>query len=179
MSWCTVYYDDSRSSCREYVEIFEGYEGVLCKPASEYVEYSLIYEENSVVGFVFESDKDNVPYCIRHIFWRIIMSKKGQYFLAVTGGNRELTAIRCAVEDMEVRGYEVSNVYSKYMFEKYRMELELCVGKIVADMENGEAQFRIYAQAVRGMSRKELRKMLRSELKEYKEHKKYRKKLGM
>ena len=174
MNWCTVYYDDTKSSCREYAKLFGQYEGILCKPASEYIGYPLIYEENSAVGFVFESDKDNVPYAVRHIIWRIIMSKKGQYFLAVTGGDRELTAIRCAVEDLEVRGYEVSNVYSKYMFEKYHMELGISAEKIVSDLENGEEQFRIYAKAAQGMSKKELRKMLRNELKEYKKHKKHR-----
>ena len=171
MEKCTIYYDDTKLTCREYADILSDYDQIFCKPASEYINSPLIYEENSLVGFLFESNKENVPYAIRHIIWRIIMDKKGTYFLAVTGGNRELKAIRCAVEELEVRGYDVSNIYSKYMFEKYHMDIETSAAKIVADLENGEAQYRIYKQMAAKLEKKELRRMLRKELKEYKKYK--------
>lgn len=167
MEKCTIYYDDSKSSCRAAAEALSCYEEVTCKKTSEFARQTFIYEGSSNVGFIFESDKEKVPYAIKHIIWRIVMNKGGYVFVVVTGGAREFEALKTVNDELSQRGYQISNLYSKYIFEKNHLDSKEMITKIIQDMEKQEAKYPLFRQKISGMTKKELRKVLKSGYKEF------------
>lgn len=172
MRLVTVYYDDEKGSCRQYIEAFSAYEGVICKKASEFQNQAIIFEDNDNVGFVFESTKEKIPASVRHVIERLVMNKQGRCFIAVIGGSREMIAIREANTELSRRGYKVKNVYSQYLFEKFHLNTTEAVKKIVDDVENEKNNLESYRERAQEHTTKQMRKFLRRELREYKKYKK-------
>lgn len=176
MENCTIYYEDTKHSCQLIAEKLSGYEGITCKKASEFTRQTFIFEGNSNVGFIFESDKEKVPYAMKHIIWRIVMDKANYVFVVVTGGAREFEALKCVNDELSQRGYGISNLYSKYIFEKNHLDTKEVIHKILQDMETQEAKYPAFREKINGMSKKELRKVLKSGYQEFRCYKRKNKK---
>ena len=91
--------------------------------------------------------------------------------IMVTGGQRELAAIRSAQDDMEKRGYHVAHIYIRYILEKYKLREENAVQWIMTDMETGQSGKDLREKYL-NMPKKELRKSLRRERKAYRKYQK-------
>ena len=94
--------------------------------------------------------------------------------ILITGGSRELKAARAAVSDLDERGYHILNLYTRYVMEKNKITPEEAVEWILKDIET-EKPKRMkepVKEKYQGMSRRELRKELHRELKEYREYQK-------
>lgn len=168
----TIYYDDEKSICREYIEIFSEYEGITCKKVTDFGDTPIIFEDNDHVGFLFESTKEKIPSAVRHVIERLIMNKKGRCFVAVTGGRREMAALREANMELAKRGYQVKNVYSQYLFEKSHMDIIKAVEKMMEDAENELNNLELYKQRVEEHTNRQIRKYMRRELRAYKDYRK-------
>lgn len=174
-----IFYDDTKASCRKYAEIFAEYEEVECRKASDYGENQLVFAPDERIGLVFESENGKVPYVMSHVIWRLVAGKSHNHLLVVTGGAREFQAIRTAAKDMEERGYKVKNIYTRYLFEKYKITPDMAVNDIMCDLAAGDEnilQREKLESMTKNMSKRELRKSFRRELKEYR---KYKRKVSM
>lgn len=172
MQSVTVYYDDQKESCRRYAEIFAKYEYVECKKISEFVDRNIVFENSERVGFLFESDREKVPYIMKRVIQKIVMNKKGKYFVIVTGGSRELAAAKMAYNDLESRGYKAANIYSQYYFEKCRLNEEQAVKQTLDNIENTDGFGSAFAGEEVRMNSRQIRKILRKGLKDYKKYRK-------
>ena len=116
MEQISVYYDDRDSRCREYIRYLNQYDNVSCKKASLHGEKMFIYEPEDIVGFIFSSDDGEVPSEIIHIISRMIMNKRGKCFLIVTGGKKEMKALKSAVNHLlEKKNLSVQEGIEKIM----------------------------------------------------------------
>lgn len=174
MDSLTIYYDDNKLKCTKYAELFSKYDNVICKKASDFLNRSVIHEENENVGFLFESNMEKVPYAVSHIIWKLIMNKPGNCFVMVTGGSREISALRTARTDLERRGYHVNSIYLQYIFDKYHMDIQEAVEKMMSDFEMGYKNILHYKEKAKNFTSKQIKKKLRKELQSYKHY--YRKK---
>ena len=170
MQSVTVYYDDQKESCRKYAETFAEYEDVECKKISEYADRNIIFENSERVGFLFESDKEKVPYSMRRVMRKIVMNKKGNYFVIVTGGRRELAAAKMAYNDLENRGYKAANIYSQYYFEKCHLNAVQAVKQVLHNMERADGFGAAFAGEEVRMNSRQIRKILRKDLRNYKKY---------
>lgn len=71
---------------------------------------------------------------ISHIISRMIMNKRGKCFLIVTGGNKEMKALKSAVNHLEKRGYHVLRCCSPYLLEKKNLSVQEGIEKIMKDI---------------------------------------------
>lgn len=71
---------------------------------------------------------------ISHIICRMIMNKRGKCFLIVTGGNKEMKALKSAVNRLEKRGYHVLRCCSPYLLEKKNLSVQEGIEKIMKDI---------------------------------------------
>lgn len=175
MDQITVYYDGDKSKCREYAEFLSKIENVTCKNAADYTEEFMIQESNSVVGFIYESGKETIPYSIKHVIWRLIMNKNGKCFVIVLGGSKELLSLREAAEELETRGYTVVKGYTQYFFEKNKMKPEESAAWVLNEVENHQegsllSKGRELKEELKTSS--DLRKKLRKERKNYRMYRK-------
>lgn len=164
-----IFYDETKASCCRWISRFEGHDNVECRKASDYAEKRLIFATGAKIGLVFESENGKVPYAVSHIIWRMTADKKEEHMILVTGGRRELKAIRAAEADMEKRGYYIGNIYIRYMLDKYKVKEEEAVEWILNDMETGQAKDNVKKKYT-NMPRRELKKALRSEFREYRKY---------
>ena len=173
----TVYYDDSRQNCREAAERFSGYDGVICRKASDYRQQQIIFAQGERIGLVFDSQNGKLHFAISHIIWKIAASKSKTHMIFVTGGKRELRALQTAREEMEQRGYHVENVYARYFFERSRVAPDGAVEQIVREMT--EKRGNVPSVSGRRLAKKEVRRLLWTEKKLRKrlweEHRQYQK----
>lgn len=164
-----IFYDETKASCCRWISRFEGHDNVECRKASDYAEKRLIFATGAKIGLVFESENGKVPYAVSHIIWRMTADKKEEHMILVTGGRRELKAIQAAEADMEKRGYYVGNIYIRYMLDKYKVKEEEAVEWILNDMETGQAKDNVKKKYI-NMPRRELKKALRREFREYRKY---------
>lgn len=175
MKEITIYYDDTRLSCQTFAELFSKYENVQCKKASDFVDQNMIFTNREKVGFVFESQNGKVPYAVSHIMWKLVGDKTQPYMLCVTGGSREFNAVKTAHTDLKQRGYNVQYIYTKYVLvEKYKMGAEDAVKRMMSDMESGQGNIPI-KENYQDHSKKELRRHLYGELKNYRKYRRIEK----
>lgn len=173
MENCTIYYEDTNKRCRQYAEKFSAHPNIECRKISEYKEKTNIYEPNRAVGFIFYSGYGKLSYELKKIIWRIVIPEDAYLFLLVADGGREIDSLRNVAKELEERGYEVTNVYSEYFFDKYHITDR--PKKILDDMEKGESIWQREHEKVREMNRRELRHHLKENLKSYKSYKKRKK----
>lgn len=169
-----IFYDDRKNSCINCAEKFGQYENVECRKISDYQDQSLVYANGARVGLIFESENGKLPYGVSHIIWKIVADKNRNHMILITGGSRELKAARAAVSDLDERGYHILNLYTRYVMEKNKITPEEAVEWILKDIET-EKPKRMkewVKEKYQGMSRRELRKELHRELKEYREYQK-------
>lgn len=171
---CTIYYDDMNHSSVYFAEQLGEHPNIECKRASDYKDEKMIIESNRIVGFVFPSDNGSLPYNIKHLIWKIIMNKENDIFLVVSDGSRELKAVKSAIDTLSDRRYKVSNVYSKYVFEKYH--INNYVEKVLEDLNNNHSGYLKQLEESKKLSKKELRKYVRENMKDYKKYKKQKNK---
>lgn len=171
---CTIYYDDTNKSSTFFAEQLSGHPNIEMKKASDYKDENMIVVSNCMAGFIFPSENGEIPYNIKHIMWKMIMKKSNDIFLVVSDGSRELKAIKSAMDVLGARNYTISHVYSKYIFEK--LQVENPAEKVIEDLGNNESAFMSHQQATKGFSKRELRKYIREDMKEYKKYKKHHKK---
>ncbi|MCC2256005.1 hypothetical protein LKD70_16560 [Ruminococcus sp. CLA-AA-H200] len=166
-----IFYDDTKTACIRAAEKFGAHENTECRKASEYRDKTLVFAMDAKVGFIFEAENGRVPYVISHIIWRMSADKNREHMLMVTGGRRELKAIRTAEKDMEKRGYHVGSIYTRYILDKYKLTEDESVGLIIEDMITGKTRNE-FREKYSGMSRRELMKHFRNELKAYRKFQK-------
>ncbi|HJA68123.1 MAG TPA: hypothetical protein H9955_17740 [Candidatus Mediterraneibacter cottocaccae] len=166
-----IFYEDTKKSCCDGAARFAAQENVECRKISEYQDKKLIFSTGGRLGFLFESENGKVPYDVSHVIWRVVADKKGDHMIMVTGGQRELAAIRSAQDDMEKRGYHVAHIYIRYILEKYKLREENAVQWIMTDMETGQSGKDLREKYL-NMPKKELRKSLHRELKAYRKYQK-------
>jgi hypothetical protein len=166
-----IFYDDKKSSCRQYAEELMKYEDVICKKASEYQNKTVIFELDNHVGFLFESENGKIPKAITHVICSTVMGKKETPILIVTGGGREIKAIKSAKDTLNTRGYSIKNIYTKYVFDKYDYNVIAAVRQIMSDVENQKENL-LFKDKTRGLSSKQLKKHIRMEVKAYKSYRK-------
>lgn len=164
-----IFYDDTKQSCCDYVSEFEKYGNVDVRKASEHRDKSMIFATGASIGLVFESKNGKIPYEISHVIWRLIADKKESHMILVTGGSRELKVIQTAKNEMEQRGYQVKNVYSKYTLQKRKLEGAAAVEGILADLAEGREHI-FPRERFRHMTKKERRRHMRNELKAYRKY---------
>ncbi|MBO5461410.1 MAG: hypothetical protein J5983_06415, partial [Ruminococcus sp.] len=157
--------------CREYANYFEQYERVICKRISDYSDKILAFESEKNVGFVFSSTSKRLSDKVSQFLSHIIMDKKSRCFLMVTGGKRELGALKQAVHELESRGFRVGKCSSPYLLKKKETDVEKEIADIVKRIHMYDSDIRIsdieecYRQRIR--SSKPLRNRIRKETKKY------------
>lgn len=165
-----IFYEDTKQSCRKLVQELEQYENIECRKASDYKEQFMIFARNCRVGLVFESNEGKIPDVISHIIWRFVADKEESHMIYITGGRREFLALRRAEEDMQARGYSVKYIYTGYILEKLHLEKnkipEYIMDSLNYDREN------VPAKGKKDYSKKEIRRKLWQERKQYKKYKK-------
>lgn len=171
MTEITFFYDDTKKSCQDYADRFAEQENVECKKASEYLDQQMIFNKGAKIGLIFESENGKVPYSILHIIWRLIADKKEKHMIFVTGGDREFRAIKAAADDMAQRGYHVNNIYSKYILQKHKIREDEAVDEILYALSDGHSNVP-HREDFRNLSKKELRKQIREEIKAYRKYQK-------
>ena len=171
MKKLTIYYDDTKQSCRRFADEFLKYENVECRKISEYQEQRIIFADRVRIGLIFESQDGQIPAPVLHIIRRVVADKEEKHLVCVTGGRRELQALHAAREEMQQRAYQVSNLYTKYIFEKHRLGTAEAVARMAEDMEDGRENV-LFKEKYRGCSGREFRKHLRQEIKQYRKYKK-------
>lgn len=169
MKKLVIFYDDAKQSCCDYVSEFAKHENVEVRKASEHRDKSMIFATGASIGLVFESKNGKIPYEISHVIWRLIADKKESHMILVTGGSRELKAIRSAKNEMGQRGYQVKNVYSKYTLQKRKLEGPAAVEDILEDLTEGKEHI-FPKERFQHMTKKERRRHLRHELKSYRKY---------
>ena len=107
-------------------------------------------------------------------FGRLFADKNRNHMLLITCGSRELKAARAAVSDLGERGYHILNLYTRYVMEKNKITPEKAVEWILKDIETEKPKHmkERVKEKYQGMPKRELRKELRRELKEYREYQK-------
>lgn len=170
---CSVYYDDTNKSSTFFAEQLGGHPNIEIKKASDYKDEVMIVASNRIIGFVFPSENGGIPYNIKHIMWKMIMKKSNNIFLVVSDGSREMRAIKSSMDILTARGYMISHAYSKYVFEK--LQVENPPKKVCEDLGNNESAFMAQQKATKGFSKRELRKYMREDMKEYRKYKRRRK----
>ncbi len=168
-----IFYDDTKTTCREYARMLEKHGQVECRKASEELNHTLIFAGEGKFGLMFESNYGEVPYEILHVIWRITADKKEHPVLLITGGSREFKALRTAAHELGQRGYIVKNIYSRYLIQKQKMKTEDAVEWIIHDLEENRENIPEKEQ-LKAMNKRELRRRLREELKSYKKYAKKR-----
>ncbi|MBB5265703.1 hypothetical protein HNP82_002854 [Catenibacillus scindens] len=164
-----LFYDDTKKSCRDYAAEFAKFDHVECEKASEYVNEQLIYKTGGQIGLVFESENGKVPYSVLHIIWRLIADKRESHMIFVTGGSRELKALKSAKHDMEKRGLYVRNVYSKYILQKQKLQGDAAVRHILDELSQGHENLP-QKEDIQNMNKKERRRRFRKEFKAYRKY---------
>lgn len=171
MEEITIFYDDTKKSCRDFAKFFEKYDNVVCKKASEYVGEPIILNTSQKIGLIFESENGKVPYCMSHIIWKSVASKKRTHMILVTGGKREFRAVKRAKTEMEQRGYRVANVYTRYLLEKDSSNIASWVYWIMDDLTLGQENI-LHKEKYTNLTKKAIRKHLREEMKQYRKYEK-------
>ena len=169
-----IFYDDTKKNCCGCARQFAEQENVECRKISDYLDKKLIFATGARLGFVFESENGKVPYGVSHIVWRVVADKNGDHMILVTGGRRELAAIRTIRDDMEKRGYHASHIYIRYILEKYKLREEDAVKWMLNDMETGQSR-KDLQNKYKDMTKKELARSLRREFRAYKKYQKNQK----
>ncbi len=169
---CTVYYDDTNKSSTFFSEQLSRHPNIEIKKASDYKDETVIVASDRIIGFVFPSENGEIPYNIKHIMWKMIMKKSNDIFLVVSDGSREMRALKSSIDILTARDYIISHAYSKYVFEK--LQVENPPEKIWEDLGNNESAFMARQQATKGFSKRELRKYMQEDMKEYRKYKKRR-----
>lgn len=164
-----IFYDDTKKSCSKCADSFAEHENVECRKMSDYADKTLVFATGARIGLIFESENGKLPYAASHIIWRAVADKNADHMILVTGGQRELNAIRTARDDMEKRGYHVAHIYIRYILEKYKLREENAVNWILDDMETGQSG-KDLQNKYKDMSKKELAKSLRRERKAYRNY---------
>lgn len=162
----TIYYEDSKQSCQMLAEEFGKYENVECKKASDYEEQRIIFTDKEKIGLIFESENGKVPDSISNVIQKIVADKEETHMICVTGGRKEFKALHSAKTDMEQRGLKVQNIYTKYLFQKHKVKMETAARQIISDLEAKKENL-FPREKYQDHSKKELRKYLRRELREY------------
>ncbi len=165
-----IFYEDSKQSCRQFAQKLEQYENVQCRKASLYRDQPLIFAKGSRIGLVFESSNGKVPDIISHVIWRIVAEKQESHMIYITGGSREFLALRRAREDMQARGYAVKYIYTGYILEKLPLEKNRFPEYIMESLKQNREN--VPAKGKKEFSKKEIRKKLWQERKQYKNYKK-------
>ncbi len=83
-----------------------------------------------------------------------------------------MRALKSSIDILTARDYIISHAYSKYVFEK--LQVENPPEKIWEDLGNNESAFMARQQATKGFSKRELRKYMQEDMKEYRKYKKRR-----
>lgn len=177
MKSVTVYYEEQKESCRKCAELFSAYDGVVCRKISECRDEKILYEENERVGFLFESEREKVPAAVLQVIRRLIMNKTGKCFVYVTGGSRELTALKKACLELESRGYHSMNAYSRYFFQKYHMDPKEIVLHILENLEKKDGIVPELAARKDTLTTVQMRQALHQEFKQYKKYRKNRRRV--
>ncbi len=150
---CTVYYDDTNKSSTFFSEQLSRHPNIEIKKASDYKDETMIVASDRIIGFVFPSENGEIPYNIIY-------------------GSREMRALKSSIDILTARDYIISHAYSKYVFEK--LQVENPPEKIWEDLGNNESAFMARQQATKGFSKRELRKYMQEDMKEYRKYKKRR-----
>ncbi len=169
-----IFYDDTKKSCRDCIREFEAYGYVECRRVSDYQKKTMIYATEAKIGLVFEGEDGKVPDSVLHVIRRLIADKKENHMLLVTGGRREFKAIKTAREEMNQRGYSVSNIYSRYLLQKHKLKQDAAVNWILYELSEGQETVSP-REKYRDMDKKELRQHLRQEIKAYRSYQKQQK----
>ena len=165
-----IFYEDAKQSCREFAQSLEKYENVECRKASEYKDQGLFFSRNCRTGLVFESQNGKIPDVISQIIWRVVAEKKESHMIYVTGGSRELLALRRAKENIQTRGYTAKYIYTGYILEKCHMDKNSAAEFIMDSLNNDREN--VPAEETANPSRRAIRKQLWQERKEYRKYKK-------
>ena len=175
MKGLTIYYDDTKRSCQEFAEAFSKYEQVVCVRASDYKRQQIIFAPGKIIGLIFESERGKVPQGIERIISKIVASKTETHLIIVTGGSREFDSARTASVNMARRGYTVKNIYTKYLFEKNKLDVEAAADRIICDMEEEKETIHVlkkYRNDLKDENKKGLSSYLREGIRQYRLEKK-------
>lgn len=136
MEWVTFYYDDTKHGCCRYAKELQKYDRVECRKASDYLNMKSIAGYGSASVFLFEGGLCRTPYAIRHIIWKILMSRHKVCFVAVIGGRKKERAFRSAARELKMRGYEVSGGCTEYLPSFTEEEVRQSAERILYDIRN-------------------------------------------
>lgn len=170
MNNISIYYDDTQAICRQYIDCFLQHSNILCKAASNFSRQSILFETSPIVGFVCASDQ-----AISHVIETLVMDKKTQCFIIVTGCKKEIKEYKNILARLNTRGYHVTNGYIQYRFDKYQMNIEEAVERILRDIKSAQKsgitlneQYEYMKQSI-----KHSKGMRKKVLKEWSSYKKY------
>ncbi len=146
MKGLTIYYDDTKQSCQEFAETFSKYDQVVCLRASDYRRQQIIFAPGKTIGLIFESESGKVPRGIERIISKIVASKTDTHLIIVTGGSSEFDSAKTASVNMARRGYTVKNIYTRYLFEKNKLNVQAATDRMICDMKEEKETIHILRQ---------------------------------
>lgn len=162
-----IYYDAQKQSCTEAAALLKAIlPSVTLIPISECREY-LIFTENNSIGFIFQSSHGKLPEEIKYITSHLVVNKKSYLFALITGGSRELTALKALSDKLKTRGMHLSSAYTEYMLNKFSSDSVRQMEKIALDLEASKETLKEIKQSHEQLSRNEFRKLAKSQLKDY------------
>lgn len=173
MEKCTIYYDGNSAESMAAAETLAGDTGGRAVEAQSCTG-RIIFEENKEVGFVFASDGGDLPQAIRNVAGRIVMDKDSYLFAVVIGGPREVKAVKEIYELLENRGYQLSCAYTEFLLKKISSDRRAQLEQVEEDMANRHGTFAERKKNLQNLSKHELKKVMRRNLKEYLEFKRKR-----
>lgn len=178
MDACTIYCDgnsaDSVKAAKVLAEDIGG-NAVAAQSCSE----RIIYEKNSEVGFIFTSDEGALPAVVRNVVNRIVMDKSSYIFAVVIGGPREVKAVKEIYELLENRGYQLSCAYTEFLLAKISPDWREQFEQVEEDIANRHETFSEGRKYLQSLTRHELKKVMRKNLKEFLDFKRRQRKGSM
>lgn len=167
MEACSIYYDEtSNKSITMAKELQKRLSDTKIKAFSEKLDM-VNYEENKIVGFVFESNLKEIPNKVKWVINHIVMDKKSNIFLIVSGGAGELKAVKSVYDILKSRGYQLENAYTEYLLEKIAPDLESQLNKIENDIKTGVKSLEHIKEDMQSIPKTQLRKLMRQNIKSY------------
>lgn len=175
MDACTIYYDSSSADSVMAAKVLAEDIGGIAVSAQS-CSGRIIYEKNTEVGFIFASDEGALPAVMRNVANRIVMDKNSYIFAVVIGGPREVKAVKEIYELLENRGYQLSCAYTEFLLAKISPDWREQFEQVEEDIASRHETFSERRNYLQSLSRNELKKVMKKNLKEFLEFKRRQKK---
>ena len=172
MKKLTIYYDDTKQSCRRFADEFLKYENVECRKASEYQEQRIIFDDRVRIGLIFESQDGQIPASVLHIIRRVVADKEEKH-LVLCNRRAQRGCRRCTQPGRKCsRGLIRCRISIRNIYLRSTGWVQRRLWPEWPKIWKTGRENVLFKEKYRGCSGREFRKHLRQEIKQYRKYKK-------